>query len=155
MAKNVPAVRSSRSLAGWPPFREFDDLHERFNQLVNTVFGSPVAGSVLGWTPPADFTETEDAYLLEVELPGVKREDITVEATGNSVAISGELCSQEERTGLVRSHTRHSGRFEYRTSLPTEANPDQISAELADGVLTVRVPKSEAAKPRRIEIISR
>lgn len=156
MAKNaLPAVRSSSPLSGWDPFREFEDLHDRFNQLVSTVFGAPVAaGAGFGWTPLADVTEFEDAYVVEADLPGVKREDITVETTGNALVISGEF-TQKERSGLLRSQTRRTGRFEYRTVLPAEVNAEGITAELADGVLTVRVPKSEAAKPRRIEITSR
>jgi HSP20 family protein len=150
----VPVSRSSSLLRGWDPLREFDDLHERFTQLVNSVFGAPAASSRgfgLPWTPLADVTETEDAYLVEVDLPGVKREDIAVETFGSELVISGEF-KQKERAGEPRSQTRRRGRFEYRATLPAQVNTDQISAELADGILMVRVPKTEAAKPRRIEI---
>ena len=65
--------------------------------------------------------------------------------------MSGEF-RQRERAGLFRTRTRRSGRFDYRTLLPQDVDADRITAELADGVLTVRVPKQEAAEPRRIPI---
>jgi HSP20 family protein len=151
----VPAPRSS-SLAGrWDPWREFDELRARMDELMTGVFASATAGNGTGgWTPLANVTETDYAYLVEVDVPGVKRNDISVEATGHDVVITGEI-KQKERAGLLRSRTRRVGRFEYRVSLPADGNADGITAEVSDGVLTVRVPKDEAAKPRRIEITSR
>ena len=74
-----------------------------------------------------------------------------METLGGELVISGEF-KQEERVGELRSRTRRKGRFEYCATMPAQVNTDQISAELADGILTVRVPKTEAAKPRRIEV---
>lgn len=150
----VPASRSSRPVR-WDPWREFDELRTRMDQLMTGVFSSVAAGKgVGGWTPFADVTETDDAYLVEVDVPGVKRDDISVEAAGHDLAITGEI-KQKQRTGLLRSRTRRVGRFEYRLSLPADVDEDAITAEVSDGVLSVRVPKSAAAKPRRIEIASR
>jgi HSP20 family protein len=73
-----------------------------------------------------------------------------VEVNDREVVIFGEIASQQE--GRRRRRARSTGRFELRTILPGDVNPDAVSANLSDGVLTVRVPKSEAAKPRRIEI---
>jgi HSP20 family protein len=95
--------------------------------------------------------EKDDAYVLEAELPGVKREDVTIELVGNELVISGEL-KEQERTGVVRRRVRRTGRFEYRLSLPEQVDADKVDATLADGVLTVRVPKSERAQRRKIEI---
>lgn len=78
-------------------------------------------------------------------------ERMKVETTGTELRITGEL-KERERTGWLRSRTRRVGHFEYRTTLPQEIDVDGISAELADGVLTVRVPKSEEVKPRRIQV---
>jgi HSP20 family protein len=151
----LPATRSSSPVGRWDPWREFDELHARFDQLLNGVFEPLAAGrGVSAWTPLADVSETDDAYVVEVDVPGVKRDDLTVEATGNELVIAGEL-KDEERVGLLRSRTRRVGRFEYRASLPAHVNADGITADLSDGVLSVRVPKSEAAKPRRVEITGR
>ena len=143
----LPVLRSSTVLGHMDPLREFD-------QLVNSVFGPTNGTAQVSWTPLADVTETDDAWLFEVEVPGLKRDDITVEATGNELVITGEY-KEKERVGLLRRRTRRVGRFEFRTTLPAEVDVEQISADLADGVLTVRVPKREAAKPRRIAIEGR
>ncbi|ADL49535.1 MULTISPECIES: Hsp20/alpha crystallin family protein [Micromonospora] len=151
----VPVSRSSSAVGRWDPWRELDELRARVDQLMTGVLSSVAAGEGAGgWTPLADVTETDDAYLVEVDVPGVKRDDISVEATGHDLAITGEI-KRKERTGLLRSRTRRIGRFEYRLSMPADVDADAITAEVSDGVLTVRVPKSEAAKPRRIEITSR
>jgi HSP20 family protein len=151
----LPATRSSSPVGRWDPWREFDELHARFNQLLNGVFEPLAAGrGVSAWTPLADVSETDEAYVVEVDVPGVKRDDLTVEATGNELVIAGEL-KDKERVGLLRSRTRRVGWFEYRASLPAHVNADGITADLSDGVLNVRVPKSEAAKPRRVEITGR
>jgi HSP20 family protein len=103
------------------------------------------------WSPLVDVSETPDAYVVEVDLPGVKRDDVAVELVGNTLAVTGEL-KEKERSGWLRHRTRRRGQFEYRTSLPGVVEPDQVEANLVDGVLTVRIPRSEAMKPRRIEI---
>lgn len=146
----LPVRRPAGPLGRWDPLREFDDLQERMSRLMNSVFG-PFDGSSFGWSPLADVTEADDAYLIEIEVPGMKRDDISVEISGNELIVSGEY-KERERKGLIRSRTRRVGRFEYRTTLPTDIDADKVSADLADGVLTVRIPKSEAAKPRRISI---
>jgi HSP20 family protein len=143
----LPVLRSSTVLGHMDPLREFD-------QLVNSVFGPTNGTAQVSWTPLADVTETDEAWLFEVDVPGLKRDDITVEATGNELVITGEY-KEKERVGLLRRRTRRVGRFEFRTTLPAEVDVEQISADLADGVLTVRVPKREAAKPRRIAIEGR
>ena len=150
------------STRGWDPVQDFADLHEQFGQLVQSVFGpTPGFGSLLNdpsapngafpWRPLADVSETEDAYVVEVDVPGVQRDDITLEVTGSELTIRGEY-KEKEKAGLLRHRTRRVGQFEYRTLLPREVNPEAITADLAEGVLTVTVPKSETVKPRRIEI---
>jgi HSP20 family protein len=146
----LPAVRSSGPLGRWDPFREFEDLHGRLGRLLDSVAGS-VGDTVRAWAPLADVTETGEAYLVEVELPGVQRDDIVVDLAGNELSISGEV-KEKERQGLFRHRTRRVGQFSYGITLPHDVDADKIEADLADGVLTVRVPKVEAAKPRRIAI---
>ncbi|MGW4115483.1 Hsp20/alpha crystallin family protein [Actinosynnema sp. NPDC004786] len=146
----LPAVRPSRSPDRWDPFREFEDLYRQLGRWMDTVSGGPDGA----WSPSADVSETEDAYLVEVELPGVRREDVAVELAGGELAISGEF-KEKERQGLFRHRTRRTGRFAYRVTLPREVDADAVAAELADGVLTVRAPKGEAARPRRIAITGR
>jgi len=133
----------------WEPFREFDEM---WNRMVNRFFeGSPAAGWQQGWTPLVDVEETDDAWLIEVDLPGVQREDIQVEANDRELTISGEI-RERERTGVLRHRTRRTGAFSYRTSLPAGVDVDRVEAKFNNGVLTVRVPRPEHAKPRQIKI---
>ncbi|MEU3271971.1 Hsp20/alpha crystallin family protein [Saccharomonospora sp. NPDC006951] len=138
---SLPAVRTSRPMGIWDPFREFDNLYRVFG-------GSERDGA---WSPPADVTETEDGYSVEVELPGVKKDDIDVDLTGNRLTVTGEV-KEKEREGTSLRRARRTGRFSYRVALPRNVDSDNIEAALADGVLTVTVPKSATAKPRKITI---
>ena len=131
---------------------EFDDLFTRMSRLFEATAGPRRAAERM-WVPQADLRETEDAYLVEVELPGIKSEDIDVEFSERELAITGEL-KEREREGVLRHTTRCTGRFEYRVLLPTEVKAEEVKATLDNGVLSVTVPKAEAAKPRHVEITS-
>ncbi|MFG2512261.1 Hsp20/alpha crystallin family protein [Streptomyces sp. NPDC048584] len=99
----------------------------------------------------ADVEDTEDAYLMELEVPGVDKDRITVEVRDGEHGIHGEI-KEKERTAVLRGQARRVGEFDHRTSLPPNVGTGSITAELADGVLTVRVPKAGRAEPHRIEI---
>ena len=136
---------------GWgePIAAEFDDLFERMNQFLRQTAG--VAPSVTAFSPLADLQETDDTYVVEAELPGIKREDIDVEVNERELRITGEY-KEREREGVLRRSTRRTGHFEYRALLPADVKAEEITATLADGVLTVTVPKAQAAKPHHVEI---
>jgi HSP20 family protein len=150
----LPGRRSPNPLARWDPLREFDELQARMSRLMGSVFGSGDEPQQAIWTPLADVTETADAFLVDVDLPGVRADEVTVEATGNELIVSGEF-KVNPRDGAARSRGRRVGRFEYRTTLPQNADVDRISAELNDGILTIRIPKREAAKSRRVTVNTR
>jgi HSP20 family protein len=103
------------------------------------------------FVPLVDIEETEDAWIVEAEVPGVKSEDVNVEVRGSELAISGEI-KEREREGILRRRTRKTGEFDYHITLPGEADADRIEASLNDGVLTVRIPKPERERPRRIDV---
>ena len=144
--------RGSAGVRRWDPFRELDDFRERMSRMLEQAFsglGDVTRGGA--WSPLVDIEETDDAYVFEADVPGVNREDISIEADGTELRIAGEV-REREREGVVRRQSRMTGRFEYRTTLPQGVDPERIEANLVEGVLTVRVPKSERAQPRRIEI---
>lgn len=145
-----PWHHSSGSSGRWDPLREFEDLHTQMGRLMGTAFG-PSGGAGTRWVPLADLSEIDNAYLVEVELPGVKSKDIDIEVVGNELLITGEA-KQSERKGLLRRKQRRVGEFELRVALPHKVDADRIEANLADGVLTVLVPKRETAKARRIKV---
>lgn len=136
---------------GWgePIAAEFDDLFERMNRFLEAA--ASTAPAVGPFSPLADLHETDDAYVVEAELPGIKREDVDVEISERELCIAGEY-KEREREGVMRRGTRRTGHFEYRALLPADVKTDEVTATLADGVLTVTVPKAQAAKPQHIEV---
>ena len=139
------------SPVGWArnPLTEFDQLLSEMSGLIESTVGG--TAPAVAWTPLADVTESDDAFHVEIELPGVKRKDIDVEANGQELVVTGEI-KEKERKGVLRRSTRRTGSFEYRLRLPGEVDNEKINAQMSDGVLTITVPKAEVAKPRHIEI---
>jgi HSP20 family protein len=148
----TPVVRrpsGGPTMMRWSPISEFEELHRQMGQLVGSL-PEPGDGAQV-WVPFVDIEETEDAWILEAELPGVDRNDVHVEMRENELVISGEV-KDKERPGILRRRARRVGEFEYRVTLPGQVDPESIQATLSDGILTVRVPKSEKARPRQIEV---
>ena len=101
--------------------------------------------------PLAELEETDDGYLLEVELPGCRREDIDVQVDSGRLRISAQR-RERQRVGLLRSRTRTTGRYLLDVALPAPVDGDAVSASLDHGVLTVAVPKTTRARRRRIPV---
>jgi HSP20 family protein len=159
----LPVRRGGRNTSVVNPSREFEDIYDRMGQLMNFAFGlTPAVLADMPWVPFADLSETDDAYMVKAELPGVNKDQVNIQLQDRELVISGEVPEPETQDGggkdgdghNGRRHhsSRRTGRFELRTYLPGDVNADAITAQLSDGVLTVTVPKSEAAKPRKIEI---
>ncbi|HWF49645.1 MAG TPA: Hsp20/alpha crystallin family protein [Solirubrobacteraceae bacterium] len=140
----------TRPMGRWQPFRELESLHSQMGELMDTVWAPLGVGNGV-WVPIVDIEEAEDAWLVEGELPGVDRKDVNVELRDSELSITGEI-KERERKGILRRRTRRAGRFDFRVTLPGEVDADHIDAKLRDGVLTVRVPKAEQARPHRIEV---
>ncbi len=155
MSQTLPERRSETTPERWEPFTELEQMTERMRRMLEQTFGrsgAPVRpGMPSGWVPFVDIEEEDDAYVVEADLPGVEREDVNIEIVGNELMITGEL-KERERKGIVRRSTRRTGRFEYRVALPEHVDGDNVEAKLTDGVLTLRVPKSERAQRRKVEI---
>jgi HSP20 family protein len=132
-----------------------EQVPERMRRMLEQTLGSFATPALLSeaaaWTPPVDIEEEDDAYVIEAEVPGAKREDVNIELQGNELAITGEI-KERERKGVLRRNTRRVGRFDYRVTLPTHVDPKKIDAKLSDGVLSVRIPKAEQAQRQRIEV---
>lgn len=152
----LPVRRSGgRNLTVVNPTREFEDIYDRMGQLMNLAFGlAPLEGDGGPWIPLADVSETNDAYVVEIDAPGVRKDQIDIHLQDRELVITGEIPEPEQQEEGRRRHrrSRRIGQFEFRTYLPGDVNADGVNAQLSDGVLTVTIPKSEAAKPRHIEI---
>ena len=141
---------TARPVRRFEPFREFDQLQAQMGELLESALaGAPGEGAP--WIPAVDIEETDDAWIVEAEVPGVRRKDVDVEVRDSELVVSGEIV-ERERTGILRRRTRRTGRFEYRVVLPEQPDPEGIDATLEDGVLTVRVPKPEQTRRRRVEV---
>ena len=142
----------TRAVQRYEPFRELQDIQEHLNELLRSAMpGVPIDEVVRPWVPPVDIEETEDEWILEAELPGVDKKDINVEVGESDVVISGDV-KERERKGILRRRTRKTGEFEFRVTLPGPTDADAITADVKDGVLAVRIPKPEEARPHRIEV---
>jgi HSP20 family protein len=148
MMQNAP--RRSTNLAPWNPVDELDRMYSELSRFLGG-FTNMNDSPEQPFIPLADIEETDDAYIIELEVPGVSREDVTIEAKDRRVTIGGEL-KERERTGILRRQTRRVGRFNFEAVLPSDVDETGASARLENGVLTVRVPKAADAQARRIEV---
>jgi HSP20 family protein len=155
MAQYLPARRGSattrRGNAVWSPLAQMEDLYDRMVQLMQAASGDGWRPFDQAWAPLADLRETDDAYVVEMDLPGVKKDDISVELSGNELVVTGDL--KDGADGQSNRRIRR-GHIEQRVVLPSPTEADKVTASLSDGVLTVTVPRSEDGKPHRVEVTS-
>jgi len=140
----------SNDLVRHDPVGELERMHRQLSDLLESWRNWP---SLLGegFTPPADVEETDDAYTVEIELPGVKREDLDIEVSGRRVSVRGER-KEKERSGILRRRERTVGSFVYEVTLPGDVDEAGAQANLDEGVLNLRLPKPEHDRPRKIQI---
>lgn len=136
------------------PFADLTRLRQQIGRMIDEsqqAQGQRQEGGRV-WRPAVDLFEDEDALALKVDLPGIDRETLDVQITGEELVVSGERkWEQPEKGGCVHAERPH-GRFHrvFRVGLPL-AN-DRVQASYKDGVLLVRLPKAEAVKPRKIAV---
>lgn len=131
--------------------REFDRLFESFFPTRSTNGDEALESAV--WAPRADLAETEDAYFINLELPGLQKDDVEINIHDGTLSISGERRHEETKEDRTFVRVERSyGRFYRAFSLPQTINTQDIEATFGDGVLNIRVPKAEELKPRRIDI---
>lgn len=154
MATNIQP--RAAEMTRWDPFEELEQLQQQLAQVFPAWSrrpGAPGSANVaeVEFVPLADVEETDDAYTVEMELAGVKKEDVHIEVAGRRLAVTGER-KEKERKGTMRRRTRTVGRFRYEVVLPDDVNADKIEASMNDGVLTVRVPKAAGDRPKQITV---
>lgn len=156
MPRYLPARRAPaparRPSPAWSPLAEMEDLYDRMAQLMQGAWGEEWRPFDQAWAPLADVRGTDDAYVVEMDLPGVKKDDINVEVTGNELIVTGDLKDAPDAESKRR--IRHSGHIEQRVILPAQSEPGKATAALSDGVLTVTIPKQDAGKARRVPVAS-
>ena len=129
-------------------------LQEEMNDLFGQFFGNwdePIGRG--NWVPALDVAEREEAIVVEAEVPGMKAEDIDISVQDNTLTIRGEKKDEREDQGNNYHHVeRRHGAFRRSIPLPGTVDTTKVEAKYHDGVLTIRLPKSEAAKPRKVKI---
>lgn len=140
------------NLISWSPFRELDDFFERYTRDFGRQQLS-LLGDNLRWRPSADIVENDKEYTIKADLPEVRKEDIDIKVENGVLTLSGER-RVEKSTDDEKEHRREAfyGRFSRSFSLPEDVDATRISADCKDGVLKVHLPKTEAKKPKSIEI---
>ena len=119
-------------------------------RLLEGLFGMSGEEGLTGFRPPIDVRETDDEYLVHVDLPGVKPEDVSIELKEEVLTLSGSRAPAGTGTSVIGE--RPYGSFSRTLWLPKGVDGDAVSAEYADGVLTLRVPKPMDSKPKKIAI---
>jgi HSP20 family protein len=141
---------SQQPVRRYQPLRELEEIQQQTAQILEQMMGVP-PDVVRPWVPDVDIEETENEWILEAELPGARAEDIHVEADEGELTIRGAIV-EKEREGILRRRTRRVGEFEYQVALPGLSGDVEPNARLHHGVLQVRVPKPEKARPRQVQI---
>jgi HSP20 family protein len=149
----------TNALTRWNPWRELEDFQSRilgaFNPRSSKSYGNGDGdgnGSAL-WMPLVDITEDDKEYLITAELPEVKKEDVKVTVENGVLMITGERkFEKEEKDKRYHRVERSYGSFARSFTLPSDGDAQKVNAEFKDGVLKVHVTKSEAARPKQIEV---
>jgi len=146
LGRRSPALRAVRPFS-WD-LQDFDRLFDE----IWSGFGAGLAPAA-GFSPRVDVSEDEAGYRISAELPGLEEKDLEVSLDGDVLTLSGEKRDTREEASEGYRHVESAfGRFERRFRLPAEVDPEHVSAKLEHGVLTVTVPKVEAARPRTIPV---
>lgn len=147
------------ALVRWDSSRELDALQGEVNRLFSSFFDTPTSRGQQGngtrrrWVPAMDLVETEDAFVLKADLPGIGESDVNVELENNVLTIAGERKTEhEERHEGYYRLERATGAFSRSLSLPEGIDAEAVQAAFDNGVLTVRIPKPAQAKPRKVKI---
>jgi len=124
-----------------------------FNQFFQGGTGEEAGWEVRTWTPPVDIYETDDALILKAELPGVSKDDVSIEIHHNTLVLRGQRKHEAEvNEDHYHRVERAYGSFQRSFMLPTLVDQEHVQATYHDGVLELRLPKSEASKPKRVAI---
>ena len=142
------------ALVKWDPWRETEDMFDRYTRAV----GWPRSGSrevitESDWVPRVDISETDNEFVIKAEIPEVKKEDVKVTIDNGVLTIQGERKQEKEEKGKKFHRVeRHYGSFTRSFTLPDNVDETAIKASFQDGMLNLNIQKSEAAKPKAIEV---
>ncbi len=144
------------TLLKWQPYRDWSNLQRRFNQLFENEFPQDVDNTSIStccWTPATDIYESKDEYVLKVELPGLAKDDVSIEFENGTLTINGERKEEKEvKEENYHRTERYYGTFSRSFRLPKNVDEKKIGARMKDGILELKVPKAEEVKAKAIPI---
>ena len=145
------------TLVRWNPSRELEDMSDRLNRMFNRQalpqMNAKETMVVADWVPSVDVSETDGEYQIKAEIPDVKKEDVKVTLEDGVLTIQGERKQEKEEKGKKYHRVECSyGSFVRSFTLPDLVDEEKVKAEFKDGVLNLKLPKSEKAKPKAIEV---
>lgn len=144
------------NLVRWDPYRELEEMTNRLNRLFGRATATVDGNEMMvraDWTPSVDISETDEEFQIKAELPGVKKEDVKVTLENGILTLQGERKQEREDKDLKFHRIERSyGQFVRSFTLPDLVDDAKVKAEYKDGVLNLRLPKSEKAKPKAIEV---
>ena len=139
----------------WNPLKEMENMLDRYNHATGrSIVNGDTDMGFAEWSPTVDIEEDDNNYLIRADVPGVDKKDIYVRLDNGVLSITGEKIVEKEIGKGSKQHRteRYSGSFSRRFTLPTAIKSDKVDASYKNGVLTLKVPKAEDAKPKAIEI---
>ncbi len=141
-----------RELARWDPFKELLSLRDEFDRVFKEFFVRPERVEE-EWFPLLDMKEDAENLIVNLEVPGMRKEDIKVTLRGNQLMITGERKFEKEKKDETYHRIERSyGKFQRIITIPVEVDQSKIKATYENGVLTITMPKTEKEKPKEIEI---
>lgn len=145
------------NLVKWDPFRELEDVSARLNRIFGRSAVRADADNqmlaMVDWTPSVDISETNDAYLIKGEIPGVKKEDVNVCIQDGMLTIQGERRQEKDEKGKKFHRVECSyGSFMRSFRVPEDADENKVKAEFKDGMISVTLPKSAKTKTKSINV---
>jgi HSP20 family protein len=144
------------ALTRWDPFREMEEMQSRLSNILSRrsrVNGDKETLTVPEWAPLVDITEDDKEYLISAELPEIKKEEIKLTVENGVLILSGERKRETEEKGKKYHRVERAyGSFVRTFALPDNADANKVNAEFKEGLLKVHIGKSEAARPKMIEV---
>jgi HSP20 family protein len=140
-------------LSNWSSFDRLASFRDEVNRLFDFSWPSRDSGLFSGWSPALDVFDDKDNFVVKVELPGMKKEEIDLTLHDGVLTISGERKHEREAKegGTFRSE-RYFGKFQRSVTLPAAVDANKVNASYKDGILTVELAKAEEAKPKQIAV---
>jgi HSP20 family protein len=140
-------------LSNWSSSDRLSSLRDEVNRLFDFTWPSRDSGLFSGWSPALDVFDDKDNFVVTVELPGLKKEEINLSIHDGVLTVSGERKHErEEKDGGAFRSERSFGKFQRSVTLPAAVDASKVAATYKDGVLTVELPKAEEAKPKQIAV---